>query len=268
MTVVLLAFSCLALGAAVFIATTAIFAWNYAPALPASPVHTLAFLIREWVVSIAVVPLLLLGLRPAPAPAPHPTTESRVPVLLLHGYDMNRATMWPLAAYLHARGWKWAHAVNHATWDNPIAAHARQVAEHIQALQVASGAPQVDIVAHSMGGIIAAWYATRMNGAANIRRIVTIGTPWLGTHLARLGWRAESRDMQPGGSVIADIQDLTVPVTCIWTQCDLVVVPARNSVRPQAKVVEIPVAGHLDMLVDGRVFAAVRDALAAPEEAA
>ncbi len=252
------------LGAGLFVLITSAFARWHGPVPKLSLTDSLAWWIRETAVSFAVGPLLLFGMMPSGRPRPGSGDADRVPVLLLHGYDMNRASMWPLAAYLRARGWRWTHSVNHAAWNNPIPAHARRLADHISEMKRVTGAAQVDIVAHSMGGLVAAWYAARMDGAADIRRLVTIGTPWQGTHIAYFGRRAEARDLEPESAVLAEVHPLPVPVVSIWTPQDQIVVPATSSAIPGARLVEIELAGHLDMLFDGRVYAAVRDALLSP----
>ena len=170
--------------------------------------------------------------------------------------------MWPLAWYLKRRGWQWVHAVNHGPWGNPVAAHARHLALRIAELKRLSGEDQVDIVAHSMGGIIAAWYVARMDGRDDVRRIVSIGTPWHGTETAYLGLRLEARDLEPESPTLADIRHLEVPIVSIWTPTDQIVVPAASSAIPGQANVRIDLAGHLDLLFDGRTFTAVRDALA------
>jgi triacylglycerol esterase/lipase EstA (alpha/beta hydrolase family) len=181
------------IGSGSFVFFTGIFARWHAPDRAPRARSALAWWIRETVANLAVLPMLAFGVMPAGRPRPGLGANDRIPVLLVHGYDMNRATMWPLAWYLKRRGWRWAHSVNHGPWGNPIAAHARHLAERIAELKRVSGAPKVDIVAHSMGGIIAAWYVARMDGHADVRRIVSIGTPWQGTRTAYFGRRAEAR---------------------------------------------------------------------------
>ena len=257
----LVIFAVVALGATLFVGVTGAFARWHAPEPPSRGLDTLAWVIREAVVSAAVVPWLAFGVMPAGAPRPGRAASGRTPVLLVHGYDMNRTTMWPLAWYLKGRGWRWAHSVNHGPWGNPVASHARHLADRVAELKRVSGADQVDIVAHSMGGLVAGWFIARMGGDRDVRRLVTIGTPWQGTHTAYLGARAEARDLEPESAVVADVAQLPVPVTSIWTPTDQIVVPARSSAIAGARCIEIELAGHLDLLVDGRVFAAVRDAL-------
>ena len=257
-------FAALMSGSGLFVLFTGIVARWYAPSPPSRGLQTVAWWIRETVSSVAMLPLLACGVMSARAPTPGAGDDNHVPVLLLHGYDMNRGSMWPLQWYLQKRGWRWAHAVNHGPWGNPIPAHARHLAEHVRALKRSSGAPKVDIVAHSMGGLIAAWFVSRMDGADHIRRIVTIGTPWRGTRMAYLGRRTEARDLEPESTVIADVAHTAVPVVAIWTPTDQIVVPASSSAPVEHQCVCIDLAGHLDLLFDGRTFAAVRDALTAP----
>lgn len=255
-----------------FVVATGALARVAADKPPSRGLDTVRWALREWAVSVIIGPLLLTGTGRAAPPAPSPGVSRQddvgkgIPVLLLHGYDMNRASMAPLAAYLRARGWRWVHAVNHGPQRNPIAAHARRLGTTIADLKAHTGAGQVDVVAHSMGGLVAAYYAARMNGASDIRHIVTLGTPWRGTRLAHLGWKAEARDLEPNSEVVADVAEICeqVPVTSIWTPGDQIVIPATHSVLPGARMVELPLMGHLDMLFDGRVFTEVRDALKAP----
>ena len=268
MTTLLATLFLASLGAsAAFVLVTGLFARWHAPSPPSRGLDTVAWWIRESVASLAILPLLVFGIMPAGRPSPGPGSGGHVPVLLVHGYDMNRASMWPLAWYLKRRGWKWAHSVNHGPWGNPIAAHARHLADRVAELKRVSGAPHVDIVAHSMGGIIAAWYVARMNGRPDIRRIVSIGTPWNGTHTAYLGLRREARDLEPESNTLADIRSIDVPIVSIWTPTDQIVVPASSSAIPGATEIQIALAGHLDLLFDGRTFTAVRDALASPSAA-
>jgi pimeloyl-ACP methyl ester carboxylesterase len=50
--------------------------------------------------------------------------------------------------------------------------------ERIEAVCRATGASQVDVVGHSLGGLVAR-YLVQTGGAARVRRLVTLGTPYL-----------------------------------------------------------------------------------------
>jgi len=56
---------------------------------------------------------------------------------------------------------------------------ARKLKEQLDSPQLAGR--QVDIMAHSMGGIVARIYIQELGGAARVKRLVTMGTPHLGS---------------------------------------------------------------------------------------
>ena len=53
--------------------------------------------------------------------------------------------------------------------------------QKIEAVKAQTGSPKVDIVTHSMGGLVARYYITDSARAQNIRKLFTLGTPHLGT---------------------------------------------------------------------------------------
>lgn len=231
--------------------------------------EVLARQVREYAAHLAMGPLIVPGIFD---PGPRPVmgiTGDHPPVLLVPGYGMNRSCMMVLAHYLRNRGWKWAWAANkRRVGDRGVPGFAQGLARDVEDLMRASGARQVDIVAHSMGGVIAGYYVNRLGGAAHVRRLVTIGTPWHGTRLWVFGQRREARDMAPGSEVIEAAHEPSVPTLSIWTRTDNLVFPFTSAQLPEresppVRNCEIADAGHLEMLFSLRVWRVVRDALGA-----
>ena len=75
-------------------------------------------------------------------------------------------------------------------WRLSVFDNARRLADLID--EKIPGAGAIDIVAHSMGGLIARTYALEEGGAARIGRLVSAGTPWRGSvqvfELLHGGW--------------------------------------------------------------------------------
>jgi len=225
---------------------------------------------REWAAHVIIVPLLLTGWWPTLPKAlrsPGDIAEStvdrveRTPILLVHGSARNRACWRFLSIYLQTRGWSWVWAMNHRPWSSPIPTFAERLGRSVDLLIESSGADKVDIVAHSMGGVVAAWYLSQLDGKSKVRRLVTIGTPWKGTRAHVFATRREGRDIAPDSEVIAQIQDLEHDIVSIWSDADPKVFPSESARHEHGLSVEIPHMGHLEMLMSARIFRTVVDAL-------
>lgn len=221
--------------------------------------------LREWAVHVLLVPLQAMGWWPRPpVPSRHPDdgAGARLPVILVPGYAMNRGYLIPLTLFLRRRGWKWVWPINNRPASAPIPVYARKLAEAVEELCRRTGADRVDLVAHSMGGVIAGWYVNRMDGARRVRRMVTVATPWRGTMMHVWGRRRQARDLAPESEVIAGIQPPAVPVTAIWSRSDQLVIPPEHAVCEGVEAVELAHAGHMEMLLSARAWRLVADALA------
>jgi triacylglycerol lipase len=226
--------------------------------------------IREWIAHIVLVALLPLGLRRAPPPVRVSAREGmiqRAPVILVPGFLMNRATMWFLQLYLRRRGWEWVWSINNRR-NTAIPVMASALAARVDQLQSASGAAKVDLVGHSMGGIVSAWYASQLDGAANIRRIVTLGTPWKGTRMHIWGPGVEAKDLSPDSDVIAQVQAPPVPVTAIWSPVDQLLIPGDCARCDGHENIVVEQCGHMEMLLSARVLRKVREVLSRKPELA
>lgn len=114
--------------------------------------------------------------------------ESIVLVVLIHGLGRTPASMWPLAWRLRRAGFA-VERVGYPSTRMGLAdavEHVRATLARIAAL-TADG-PRLDLVGHSLGGLIAA-RLLRAPGGLMIGRVVQLGSPNLGSVMAdRLGW--------------------------------------------------------------------------------
>jgi triacylglycerol lipase len=120
----------------------------------------------------------------------------RLPLLLIHGYQCNRAFWFWQRPLLEAAGWVVAtHSLEPVYSD--IDAYAEGIARRIDEVLAATGAPQLILVGHSMGGLASRAYLRR-HGVAKVARLVTLGSPHQGTLLASLGLGPNARQMRIG----------------------------------------------------------------------
>jgi pimeloyl-ACP methyl ester carboxylesterase len=165
------------------------------------------------------------------------------PVLLVHGYGCNSGYWHHLTRELDAL------QVSHAGVDlepmfADIEALVPAVAQAVEALRAATGAPTVTLVAHSMGGLVARAYM-RACGPDHLARVITLGTPHHGTCLASFGVGRNAEQMRRG----TDPSGIANP----W----LAALAASESAAARARVVSIYschdniVAPHTAALLDG-----------------
>ncbi|HEY1169820.1 MAG TPA: alpha/beta fold hydrolase [Verrucomicrobiae bacterium] len=111
---------------------------------------------------------------------------------------------------------------------------ARELGEQIAQIRQQTGARQVHLIAHSMGGIDARrLIITRPNLASSIASLTTIGTPHLGTSLADWGLERGGNHVITAASPILDLsgfKDLT-RAACKEFNRAAEIVEASNSVR-------------------------------------
>jgi pimeloyl-ACP methyl ester carboxylesterase len=72
---------------------------------------------------------------------------------------------------------------------NTIAENAEILRDYIAGVKRRTGADQVDVVAHSMGGLISRYYIDRLMGDRDVERLVMLGTPNGGSPCANLAAR-------------------------------------------------------------------------------
>lgn len=197
--------------------------------------------------------------RPRPGPRPHP------PVVLVHGYlGTSAAWLW-LAWRLRRDGFGTVTAVNYRSVGGDLHAAARKLAATVERLVGESSTDRVDLVTHSLGGLVARAYL-RENGGAHVRRLVTLGAPHQGTKLAALAFDSLGRSVLPGSPLLAELSESdpvpnAVSVTSIFSTFDAKVLPWRNGYYPGAGNIEVHGIGHDALLFSPKVYSLVREAL-------
>jgi pimeloyl-ACP methyl ester carboxylesterase len=117
------------------------------------------------------------------APQIQPATgpQTRLGVLLVHGYVCNHRLWDRLTPVLRAQG----HSVLRIDLEPPFASiddYASQIEAAVQALRQHTQHEQVALLGHSMGGLaLRAWM--RRFGTAQAARVITLGTPHAGTQI-------------------------------------------------------------------------------------
>ena len=199
----------------------------------------------------------------------------RLPVIFCHGYMGDRSNFVVLQRRLYTAGFRSQATVWLFPYWRGCRSYADQIERKIDEVLDATGAPAVDIVAHSMGGVASRLALATPGRAGDVRRLVTLGSPHNGTPTAYAAvltpFDASARDVRPGSDLLRELsgtRDLAVlpagkvlSIRSDWDQ----VVPSVSSIvpAPQENLL-IPGMGHGTLLYSRRVARAVEDALPAP----
>jgi pimeloyl-ACP methyl ester carboxylesterase len=214
--------------------------------------------------------------RAAPPPPTTLPTEGRAhpPVLLLHGFVDNRSAFTMLRRSLLQHGWTRIQALNYSPLTSDIRTAAEQLGPHIEQVCEQSGHRRVDIVAHSLGGLVARYYVQRLGGDARVRTLVTLGTPHSGTRaVPALAPHPLARQMRPGSPVLTELaapaKGCRTRFVAFWSDLDQLMIPveAARLEHPDLRATNIKVSGigHLSLPVHGTVAAEIREALGRPD---
>lgn len=176
--------------------------------------------------------------------------DGRPPVLLIHGYQCNRGFWLWLRGSLSRAGWQVATISLNPVF-NDIDGYVEQVSRRIEEVCAATGMDKVILVGHSMGGLVSRAYLRR-SGKARVAKLVTLGSPHHGSHLAKLGPGENGRQMVPGSAWLAGLNvpgaaPLPAATVTIYSCQDNYVMPQDSSVLEGAKAVPLAGIGHLEM---------------------
>jgi triacylglycerol esterase/lipase EstA (alpha/beta hydrolase family) len=137
-----------------------------------------------------------------------------------------------------------------------------------------AGHGPIDLVGHSLGGLLARWYLQELGGARHAQRLVTLATPHAGTEAARIAPSGLGHALRPGSRVVRRLAETRhkargVAHTAIVAGADrMITPPASASAIDDATVHWFDELGHNEMLFDRAVYGRVTDALAAEPSAA
>ena len=133
---------------------------------------------------------------------------------------------------------------------------AGQLAAKIDAILARTGARDVALVTHSMGGLVFRAYLRRY-GPAKVRQAIMIGAPHRGSVHARLFPGVSLSQLRPGNAWLAALNAEPLPpglpIVSIWSWHDSMVAPQLSSRLEGARDVELCGIGHNALLTDPEV---------------
>jgi triacylglycerol esterase/lipase EstA (alpha/beta hydrolase family) len=191
------------------------------------------------------------------------------PVVLIHGWTQNRANFVWLTRFLKRRGVGPFFGFNYFSFQ-PIETSAKSLSVFIDRVVAHTGSQEIDLVCHSLGGLVARTYVDMMGGHRYVKRVVTLGTPHCGVSYAnpRLGPSVRDMHAETGFVVRLGLAPLpsSVSYLSIYSTHDNIVYPGSAScLGKRGTDIMVSGFGHFGILFCDEVAEHVHRALAAKE---
>jgi pimeloyl-ACP methyl ester carboxylesterase len=190
--------------------------------------------------------------------------DGRRPIVLVHGAGGGPGNFLPMRRWLarHGRRRTYAVALPDGATVDAMATHLAQVVHEVVAVNRLDAAAKVDLVGHSLGGIVARVALDDAALAARVHTLATIGAPHAGTHAARLVARPPTVELRPDSPLMARLQrQLPWPgpptrprLVAFWSRADLLMHPPHTARLDGAENVELDGVTHYDYLLSESVW--------------
>jgi pimeloyl-ACP methyl ester carboxylesterase len=182
---------------------------------------------------------------------------AKLPVLLVHGFVCNHRVWDSVSSALRAQGHS-VLALDLEPLFTSIDDYAPFIDTAVTRLCTQTGADQVVLVGHSMGGLaIRAWLRANVN--AKVAKIITLGTPHQGTQAPQWLSTPNGEQMAWGSRWLAELAQSETPnirqrMSLALTQHDNIVYPQLKQRLDGVQVTEFSGIGHLQMCLDAAVI--------------
>ena len=219
--------------------------------------------------AILLAALTALGLTTALQPATASAAAAHTPVVFVHGFTGD-ASNWATAETLfqaggYGSGELFAYEYN---WTQSNRTSAAGLATYVKQVLAKTGATQVDIVNHSMGGLVSDWYVKQLGGQPYVRHLASIAGANHGTTYASACLVYPSCiEMYPGSAFLGTLNagDETPGATKYGTwysPCDGVILPYTSTPLNGATNNLVACQTHIGFLTDTVTLSAVKSFLA------
>jgi pimeloyl-ACP methyl ester carboxylesterase len=180
------------------------------------------------------------------------SVRRRNPVLILPGFLMPEFTYEPLRQSLLQAGYTDVTILQGWPWCRSILEYSTEAQAEVDRALLRTGASQVELVCHSMGGLVGRHLMQTLGYETRVAHYVSFGTPHHGTLIGPLAsWYARSaEEMTPNSPFhtalnVAEGQPTAVKLTSLSAAVDEIVYPRESVVLAGASNAEVPWSPHI-----------------------
>ncbi|GAA2787230.1 esterase/lipase family protein [Saccharopolyspora taberi] len=190
--------------------------------------------------------------------------QDRDPVVFVHGYLSNNSNWSHAEGVFRAAGYQEGELFPFQyDFNQSNETSARELAAFVDKVRAETGAQQVDIVNHSMGGLVSRWYLKELDGTDSVGHWASLAGANHGTTAATAcSVFASCREMVPDSPFVTRLNsgDETPADTryATWySPADRVINPYRSTAVEGADNHEVAGVGHLAFLNNDQILGEV-----------
>lgn len=225
--------------------------------------------VRQHVADLPLLATTMVGSRAQPI-EPRPEGAHRL-ILCLHGLAGHPQNFLPLRTFFRIYGWTRVYSFSYDD-SAPLERSAERfvaLADEVLRVNALPRDTRFDLVAHSMGGIVARIALLDPAFARRVHRMVTVGAPHQGTLAARFLATPRALDLRPESPLMRRLSvqvpwpgpPTLPPLVAFYSRADILMLPAATATLEGADNREIPGVSHSGYLVWPRALAQVKAAL-------
>ena len=195
------------------------------------------------------------------------------PVVLIHGFMGTRGSMYPLERRLEEDGFCVLSFNLGLINLKDIRTSAFRIQRKIDALLAETGVEEIDIIGHSMGGLIGLYMIKKLGAHKKVKRFILLGSPVHGTWAALAGiatvglYSASTWQILPRSKFLDELHKGPIPgdveVHSVSAARDWVCPPSSTRLRgSESHSVNL---GHSSLVISAEVYRHVQNILKSPD---
>lgn len=233
---------------------------------------TLAMFIREWWAAVLTYPFLFAfepWLAPNNPPAGRP--HRGLPVVLVPGFFTNRGYLSAWRAHLLRSGYGKVYTLSPEPVFESVERNAEHLARFVDEVLADTGAGQVILIGHSMGGLTIRLYLHRFGGMDKAGLAIAVGSPFGGTVVTAgkerlgpiLGQLSHGSEWTRTFRAEAEAAPCPVPFIAVWSPHDSIVSPQEGArvAEHYGRNIVVPGIAHMEMVNSRTIMRILRQEL-------
>ncbi|MCQ8832010.1 esterase/lipase family protein [Streptomyces malaysiensis] len=199
----------------------------------------------------------------------HAEAAENTPVVFVHGYAGSAANWSTAKSSFQSAGYSADDLFTYTyTSAQSNKTSAEGLVDYVKQVRAATGAGKVDIVNHSMGGMVTSWYLKKLGGQPYVKHVASLAGANHGSYNASsCQTNASCQEMLPGSSFLTTVNsgDETPGDTkyATWySPCDGMISPYTSTKLNGATNHAVACERHMAFLTDSATLGAVKKFLA------